>query len=295
MTYADIIAKLQSQGLGGGAITQDGYIYTPMYAGTGMTESSDGTQQLTGFNRIGQGWKFGDMADTYDLSGNKTGQFETTAPDLWDKLGPALAMSLIGYAGGQALMGGLGGGGSPMSGFDAGVPTAGEVAAQNAAFADTLSPYLAKGVPQMMGQLELIPESAMAGNPVGYSGPTFGEIAKAGVGAAGAGGAGGATTAASGAASLIPGISDKALGIGATVLGGLAGKEGTPGKSSETKMDPRLDQFVYGDLLPRAQGLLGQQMPMAQQYGNQMMQMGSGLLGAGIAPNGFERFTKGRY
>lgn len=280
MTYADIIAKLQSQGLGGGAITQDGYIYTPMYAGTGTTEANDGTQQLTGFNRIGQGWKFGDMADTYDLSGNKTGQFKTTAPDLWDKLGPALAMSLIGYAGGQALMGGLGGG-SPMSGFDAGVPTAGEVAAQNAAFADTLSPYLAKGVPQMMGQLELIPESAMAGNPVGYSGPTF-----AGVPPVSPGGGG---------SSLIPGVSDKALGIGATVLGGLAGKEGTPGKSSETKMDPRLDQFVYGDLLPRAQGLLGQQMPMAQQYGNQMMQMGSGLLGAGIAPNGFERFTKGRY
>lgn len=293
MTYADIIAMMQNQGLGGGAITQDGYIYTPMYSGQGTAEGGDGTQQLTGFNRIGQGWKFGDMADTYDLAGNKTGQFETTAPDLWDKLGPALAMSLIGYAGGQALMGGLGGG-SPMSGFDAGVPTAGEVAAQNAAFADTLSPYLAKGVPQMMGQLELIPESAMAGNPVGYSGPTFGEIAKAGVGAAGAGGAGGAT-AAGGAGSLLSNIPNSALGIGATLLGAAAGNEGTPGQTAEKKMDPRLDQFVYGDLLPRAQGLLGQQMPLAQQYGNQMMQMGTGLLGAGIAPNGFERFTKGRY
>lgn len=276
-------------GLGGGALTQGGNIYTPTWVPGGTTEANDGGYTFAGYNAIPEGWKFGDMAQQYDAQGNRTGEWATTAPDLWDKLGPALAMSLIGYAGGQALMGGLGGGGSPMSGFDAGVPTAGEVAAQNAAFADTLSPYLAKGVPQMMGQLELIPESAMAGNPVGYSGPTFGEIAKAGVGAAGAGGAGGATTAASGAASLIPGISDKALGIGATVLGGLAGNEGTPGKSSETKMDPRLDQFVYGDLLPRAQGLLSQQMPMAQQGGQQAFDFGRGLLGRGVAANPFMR------
>lgn len=158
-------------------------------------------------------------------------------------------------------------------------------------------------------------EGASSGIPAwdsALAGATPGQVTGAATGATGAMGQNGAflgegvssgvpawdaaaKAATGGAASLIPGISDKALGIGATVLGGLAGNEGTPGKSSETKMDPRLDQFVYGDLLPRAQGLLGQQMPMAQQYGNQMMQMGSGLLGAGIAPNGFERFTKGRY
>jgi len=60
-------------------------------------------------------------------------------------------------------------------------------------------------------------------------------------------------------------------------------------------MDPRLDQYVYGDLMPKVQGLLNTQMPMAQQAGQQMRQIGGGLLSAPIAGNGFNMFTKGRY
>jgi len=56
-----------------------------------------------------------------------------------------------------------------------------------------------------------------------------------------------------------------------------------------------MDQFVYGDLMPKVQGLLTSQMPLAQQAGDQMRMVGSGLLGQPIAPNGFERFTRGRY
>lgn len=277
------IQQLMSAGIGGGAMNIGGNIYTPTWVPGGTTEANDGGYTFGGYNMIPQGWKFGDMAQQYDAQGNKTGEWATSAPDLWDKLGPGLAMALIGYAGGQALMGGLGGG-NPMSGFDAGVPTAGEVAAQNAAFADTLSPYLSRGVPQMMGQLELIPESAMPVGPAGYTGPTFPGVPP--VGGGGGGGGGG---------SLIPGVSDKALGIGATLLGGALGSQETPGQTQEKKMDPRMDAFVYDSIMPAVKGLLGTQLPIAQQAGDQMRTIGTGLLGQSVAPNGFERFTRGRY
>ena len=267
-------------GLGGGALTQGGNIYTPTWVPGGTTEANDGGYTFAGYNAIPEGWKFGDMAQQYDAQGNHTGEWATSAPDLWDKLGPGLAMSLIGYAGLQGLMGAMGGSGGPMSGFDAGVPTAGEVAAQNAAFAESMSPYLAKGVPQMMGTLELIPESAMPVAPTGYTGPTFGGVSTLLNG--------GATKAAT---SMIPGVSDKLLGAGLTAAGALAGKEGTPGQTSERKMDPRLDNYVFGQngVVLMAAGLLSQQMPMAQQGGQQAFDFGRGLLGRGVAANPFMR------
>lgn len=97
--------------------------------------------------------------------------------------------------------------------------------------------------------------------------------------------------------SLIPGVSNTLLGTGLTALTALTGSQGTEGQTTERKMDPRLDQYVYGTngLIPSAAGLLASQMPQAQQVGQQLNTMGTGLLGRGIAPNGFERFTKGRY
>lgn len=280
MLTQEQIQQLMAAGLGGGALTQGGNIYTPTWVPGGTTEANDGGYTFAGYNAIPEGWKFGDMAQQYDAQGNHTGEWATSAPDLWDKLGPGLAMSLIGYAGLQGLMGAMGGSGGPMSGFDAGVPTAGEVAAQNAAFAESMSPYLAKGVPQMMGTLELIPESAMPVAPTGYTGPTFGGVSTLLNG--------GATKAAT---SMIPGVSDKLLGAGLTAAGALAGKEGTPGQTSERKMDPRLDNYVFGQngVVPMAAGLLSQQMPMAQQGGQQAFDFGRGLLGRGVAANPFMR------
>lgn len=148
-----------------------------------------------------------------------------------------------------------------------------------------------------------IPAWDGAGASLGQNGTFLGEGVSSGVpawdGAGGAAFGGGAATkaATTAATSLIPGISDKALGIGATVLGGALGSQETPGQTTERKMDPRLDQYVYGTngLIPSAAGLLASQMPQAQQVGQQLNTMGTGLLGRGIAPNGFERFTKGRY
>ena len=97
------------------------------------------------------------------------------------------------------------------------------------------------------------------------------------------------------ATSLIPEGAKSLLGPAATIAGALAGGQGTPGQTTEKKMDPRLDQYVYGDLMPKVQGLLNSQMPLAQQAGQQMRQIGGGLLSAPIAGNGFNMFTKGRY
>jgi hypothetical protein len=126
----------------------------------------------------------------------------------------------------------------------------------------------------------------------------------AGGGGVGGGSAGGVSAAspAAGASwtdkltSLVGGGGSSLLGLGATALGGLAGAQGQNADSSSTrKMDPRLDQPVFGDLIPRAQSLLGQQMsPERQQGYRQMQTMGQSLLGRPIAGNDFERFYGGR-
>ena len=140
-------------------------------------------------------------------------------------------------------------------------------------------------------------EGVSSGIPAwdGVTAATGGGAAAGGAGAA-AGGAGAATAAGGAAAggSLLSGAGSL-LGPAATVLGAVAGGQGTPGQTTEKRMDPRLDQYVYGDLMPKVQGLLNTQMPMAQQAGQQMRQIGGGLLSAPIAGNGFNMFTKGRY
>lgn len=214
-----------------------------------------------------------------DTSGNVigTGQFSgIDGGSLWDygpflMLAAGMAPALMGAGGATGATGGAGG-------------FVGEGAAS--------------GVGAWDGALAgASPGSAAAG--VGGAGGFIGEGAASGIpawdAAGAAAGAGGAGAAAGGAGGLLSGLGGKALGLGATALGALAGSQGTGEQTQEKRMDPRLDQYVYGDLLPQAKGLLAQQMPLAQQYGNQMKQVGTGLLGAGIAPNGFERFTRGRY
>jgi hypothetical protein len=105
------------------------------------------------------------------------------------------------------------------------------------------------------------------------------------------------------------------FGILAAGIGGLLGASGNKGSSTQSqKMDPRMDRFVYGDsgqggLLGDAYKLYSQQMaqggmnPMMQaglegqrqfltspQYSqgyNNLMNLGQGLLGGGVAGNPF--------
>ena len=89
--------------------------------------------------------------------------------------------------------------------------------------------------------------------------------------------------------SLIPGVPNNLLGTGLTALTALSGAQGTEGQTTERKMDPRLDQYVYGPngTMPMTASLLQQQFPMAQQGGQSLFAQGQGLLGRGIAANPF--------
>lgn len=281
----EILQALMANG-NDGYTTPDGMYFAPRFETTYSGQDNETTQQ-TGYYG---GWldRSGDFTlnhlrpyGIYDKSGKLTGQGAWSQTDESDIefFAPALLAAAAGV--GASMLGGLGGAAAGSGelvngaflgeGMASGIP-AWDLAATNAG----LSLATPAGAIMQNSPMSLIPESAMPGTVTGYTGSTFG-----GVG--------------TGASSLLSGIGDKALGIGATVLGGALGSQGTPDQTQEKKMDPRMDQFVYGDLMPKVQGLLTSQMPIAQQAGDQMRMVGTGLLNQPIAPNGFERFTRGRY
>jgi hypothetical protein len=183
--------------------------------------------------------------------------------------GMDLGMGGLGLAPGEAaaIAGGAGGAGLAGAGGAMTVPTAAEAALGASSLEASLAPYLASGVaPAASGGL--LEALKAAGS------------------------------------SLLPGSGAGAsswLGPAATVAGGLLGGSGAGtgggggagggGGGGSSRMDPRLDAPVFGDLVPRTQGLLGQQMPQAMEQGAQMSQVGSGLLGRPIAGNGVGRVT----
>jgi hypothetical protein len=128
----------------------------------------------------------------------------------------------------------------------------------------------------------------------------LGNVGGSSMGSAGAGGgaAGGVGGAGAGGSSLLSSLggASSLLGPLATVAGAALGAQGNKNQASSTRtMDPRLDGPVFGEngLVPMTQGLLQQQMPRAQQAGQNMQNYGQGLLSRPIAGNGFELF-KGR-
>lgn len=85
--------------------------------------------------------------------------------------------------------------------------------------------------------------------------------------------------------SLIPGVPNSTLGALAPVVGGLLGSQ--PNTASTAKTLPAFLQApVAGDLVPRTQGLLASQMPLAQSAGQAMVDKGTGLLSSPVAGNG---------
>jgi hypothetical protein len=110
--------------------------------------------------------------------------------------------------------------------------------------------------------------------------PAWDAAAGSGVAGAGAGAGGMNWTKILGGSGGTGGTGSNWLGLGTTALGALGGAQGMDQSASSTRaMDPRMDALFYGDLAPRAQGLLGSQMPAAYAAGNQMLTKGSGLLG----------------
>jgi hypothetical protein len=173
-----------------------------------------------------------------------------------------------GYAGGAAGTAGSGGGGSGFT-FN---PALDSQAANQAMGAEALSGYT--GAP--------IPSVTVNGVPGG--GSWLDQITSALTPSPG-------STASSALGQLTGGGgSSNLLGLGSSLLGGLSGAQGQQGSASSTRtMDPRLDQPVYGagGLVPLTQQALAGQFPQAQQYGNQLMSTGSGLVGSQI-PTGPE-------
>lgn len=273
----EMIQAIRNQG--DGFFQQNGMYFAPRLETTYNGQDGETTQQ-TGY--------YGGYLDPtdytlnhlrpygiYDKSGKLTGTgawSQTDESDL-EFFAPALLAAAAGigasFLAPGAAAAGAGGdlvnGAFLGEGMASGIP-AWDLAATNAG----LSLATPAGAIMQNSPMSLIPESAMPGTVTGYAGPTFGGAA---------------------AASLIPGVSNSMLGAGLTAAGALAGKEGTPGQTSERKMDPRLDNYVFGQngVVPMAAGLLSQQMPMAQQGGQQAFDFGRGLLGRGVAANPFMR------
>jgi hypothetical protein len=238
----------------------------------------------------------GSQMASYDANGNFAGYGTTgVQTDFMDRFAPIMAAGILG--GGALAASGLGGAAAGASGAE-GAGAAGG----SGAF---LGEGALSGVPAWDGALASAGTAGSAGATAagsdifGGNGMSTGftDTGTAGgaldTGYAGSGaltgmdgavsptGGGAATTPTGG--SLISGVpNSRLLGLGATALGALGGSQGTQSGGTATKsMDPRLDGAVYGagGLVPSAQGLLTSQLPQAQAAGQQMMSVGSGLLG----------------
>lgn len=230
----------------------------------------------------------GGQNTNYNFDANGGFQNSWTGSDLklTDMLGPALvgglalgAGSLFGSAGGGAA------GGAGVTGLgDAGMMYAGETGAG------------------LMPEVAITETGALGGSggflgdatAWGYGGApdAFGATGASTMGGGASVGGGTALGSAPGGGSFWDYIKSGAsnltgngggvnwLGLGTTALGALGGAQGQSADTSATRQLPSyLQGPVANDLVPRAQGLLSQQMPGAMQAGQQLMTMGSGLLG----------------
>ena len=223
----------------------------------------------------------GQTQSIYDASGAYDGDYAMNDNSMKE----AMMMFLASVGGMQFLPGGLMNAGAAAGTAGAmGPVTAAEAAAQSAALHSQLAPYaagLSAGV---------VPPNPFVGDPTAA---TAAMTSGAAPGASTA-----ATTAATTAGKSLLSSAPSWLGPAATVAGALLGGKGNEqSATSERKMDPRLDPYVFGEkgVVPMAHGLLQQQMPIAQQYGQQMGQVGQGLLNMPAAGNGFGLFTRNRY
>lgn len=98
-----------------------------------------------------------------------------------------------------------------------------------------------------------------------------------------------------GGGGLLDGISGKALGIGASLLGGALGSKGTKSEQSQTRDIPEwLKPYVTGTL-NGAQGLFNTQMsPEYQQRWTNLGNQAQGMLAPPVAGNGFNKFFGGK-
>lgn len=266
-----------------------GQFYTPTYStSSGGAEGGDQARTLAGYSSSANTPDVkGKQNQTYDLSGNPTGSFATYGNSNFDGQDLAGVLSVLGVmAGGVGLQGALGGAGA----------TGGAVAGPGEA-----------GWGMDLGAEGLAGATPTSGIGATLTGTAGGPLTAGGAGSALAGTGALSSVAApiapsiaapTAGAGLLSGLSGNALGLGATALGGLLGSQGVKTENStQNKMDPRMDPYVYGDqgVLQYAQGLLNKQMAPGYMQGYEDMRtQGQGLLNQPIAGNGFSKFFPGR-
>jgi hypothetical protein len=228
--------------------------------------------------------KLGDQYNILDSKGVDTGKMGTYSTDRG--LGREMLMGALMMAGG-ALAGGAFGGAAAGAGGGAGVPW-------EAGFVGTDALGGAGGALGAAGAGGGAALGAGGGGAIGTMAPLellpagMGEYALPGLmGTAGAAGAGGA---AGGAASgLLGGNGSSLLGLGASVLGGLAGAQGQKNETTTTRDIPaELKPYIYGEngLLSQTMGQLNaSRSPARMQEWADIRNRGMGLLQKPVAGN----------
>lgn len=251
----------------------NGRIWRPV-----ITQDQFGNPTISGYDSVDPSDDPGKPNYSYDLNGNLKNTWLTQKDEEGKELLKAAALVGGVVAGGMGLQNMLGGGSAMM-----GPPTAGQYASNIAGFEQSLSPYLAQGASSMMGP----PTEAMFNQQIAPFEQSLQQYLPSGLPKTP-----GTPPGGNGPSSLLPDSMKGLLGPAATLLGAAAGAQGKDASQSQTKkMDPRLEEFVYGDLLPRTKGLLAEEMsPERRAQWNQMRGVGMGLLSQPVAGNAFDRF-----
>jgi hypothetical protein len=231
----------------------------------------------------------GSPYDVYGSNGDylRTNTFDLDGDPLIRSDAVPLAMMALPFAATALGVAGAGGAGAGAAGAAEGSSLAagsGLTGSTGASLTGGMGTFAPAGA-GYVGSGALIPELGM-GSALTYGGGALGlDAALSGLGATGAAGAlgaGAAAAAASGAASSVPGW----LGPAAALAGAAAGAQGqNKSETQQIKMDPRMDPYIYGSLLPQVNGLLASQMPLAQQNAQALQSAGRGLLSTSLTPN----------
>jgi hypothetical protein len=284
-----------------------GYNYVPQYqfSGDGSgAESGSGNSQYTGLagyrTADGQAGNKNTAVDLYDPSGNSTGSAKWDMSSSWLD-NPYLPFALVAAGMAPAVLGSMGAGAGAAAGnsFDGGILNSTVMNGVGGAGGAEGAAGAALGNSFDGGALN---SAVMNGGAAGAAGGgagtlgTMGTLSTAGMPALSAMPGEMATLGAAGAGAGLLGAGSALapyLGLGATALGALAGSQGVKNETNSTKsMDPRMDALFYGDLAPRVQGLLAQQMnPQTLAGWQQIQNAGLGLLSQPVAGNGFAKLT----
>lgn len=278
------------------------------------TDASQGNQitgvdprKLTGFAKNVDPTHY----QMWDAEGNDKGIQERTPDNFMDKYGGNLTLAAIAAMTGAGLLGG----GSAAGGLEMTVPTAAESAANAGSLMQSLAPYEAgaSGLGGALNGLEMtVPTEAQSLIGQKSLETQLAPYLSKGAGLLGSAATTAGTTASKGAGLL--GATD--LGkIAAIGLGAAAGSTPTTtSNTNQSKTDPRLDPYIYGDqgILAQAQqwqqanktGLNPQMLQgLNMQYNvnsspenmgayQQMQRLGSGLMSSPIAGNPFTSGSK---